>query len=65
MSAITRIHPCTCGSGEESEEVHDARGIYLCRVCSKCREGKLAKFRKDVLHDPDYWCDEPIEPDDY
>lgn len=44
---------------------YDARGIYLCRVCKNCVADKLSKFRKDVLHDPHYDCDEPIEPEDY
>lgn len=40
---------------------HDARGIPLARVCDGCREAKLAKYRDDVLTDPDYWADEPVE----
>lgn len=28
---------CDCGSGLESEPEYDARDIYLCRACSKCR----------------------------
>ena len=42
---------------------HDARGIPLKRVCSECREEKLAGYRKDVLVDPNYWHDEPIDAD--
>lgn len=57
--------PCPCGSGEESEEVHDAKGIYIGRVCDRCRKERLAGFRPEVLTDPDYTCDEPIEPEDY
>lgn len=52
---------CKCGSGLESWWEHDARGIPLCRVCSKCRKEKLAKYRQDVLSDANYWSDEPIE----
>ncbi len=44
---------------------YDARGIYLCRVCDKCREDQLATFRPDVLTNPSYHADEPIEPEDY
>ena len=40
---------------------YDARGIELCRVCDKCRKKKLARYRPDVLSDPNYWADEPIE----
>lgn len=40
---------------------HDARGIPLARVCDKCKDKKLAGFRPDVLTDPNYWTDEPVE----
>jgi hypothetical protein len=55
--------PCNCGSGLPSDWAHDARGIPLARVCSKCRKDKLKGFRQDVLDDPNYETDEPIEPD--
>ena len=42
---------------------YDARGIYLCRVCDKCRDAKLSKYRPDVLTDSNYWADEPIDYD--
>ena len=51
--------------GQDSWWEHDARGIPLCRVCDLCRKVKLSKYRKDVLRDPGYWADEPIEPEDY
>lgn len=44
---------------------YDARGIPLCKVCSKCKKIKLSTYRKDVLTDPNYEADEPIEPEDY
>ena len=53
--------PCSCGSGELSHWEYDARGIPLARVCPKCREEKLAKYRPEVLTDSNYECDEPIE----
>jgi len=56
--------PCTCGSGRDSAEQYDARGIYLCRTCSKCHREKMARYRPDVLTDPGYWHDEPIEEDE-
>lgn len=40
---------------------YDARGIYLCRVCRFCVKQKLSRYRPDVLSDPNYWADEPIE----
>lgn len=52
---------CVCGSGLPSEEVKDARGIYLARVCRKCRAERLAGFRPEVLNDSGYECDEAIE----
>jgi hypothetical protein len=57
--------PCHCGSSRESWELYDARGIYCCRVCTACEERQRSRYRKDVLDNPNYDCDEPIEPDDY
>jgi hypothetical protein len=41
--------------------VNDARGIPLARVCHKCRDQKLTKYRKDVQTDSNYWADEIVE----
>jgi hypothetical protein len=49
---------------EESWWEYDARGIPLCRVCSKCRKEKLKGYRPEVLTNSQYECDEQIEPDD-
>lgn len=54
---------CACGSGLDKWAESDARGIFLCYVCEKCEEEKLGGFRPDVLTDPGYWADEPIEED--
>lgn len=54
---------CNCGSGLESTWKNDARGIPLARVCPQCRDEKLSKFRLDVLTDPEYDHDEPIDPE--
>jgi hypothetical protein len=54
---------CPCGSGKQSWWEHDARGIPLCRVCDECRKEKLSRYRPDVLTDPNYWTDEPVEED--
>lgn len=56
---------CDCGSGLESEPEYDARDIYLCRACPKCRRDKLSRYRPDVLTNPNYETDEPIEPEEY
>ncbi len=57
---------CTHDDGQrDSWWEYDARGIELCKVCDKCRATKLAQYRRDVLTDPGYYADEPIEPEDY
>lgn len=55
---------CSCGSGLWPDENYDARGIFLCYSCEECRVERLAGFRPDVLSDPDYWHDEPLDADD-
>lgn len=55
---------CPCGSGQPSEELYDARGIYCARVCSKCEKRKRAGFRPDIFTDSSYWTVEPIEEDE-
>ena len=55
--------PCTCGSGRESWWENDARGIPLARVCSSCKKEKLSKYRPEVLTNPQYETDEPIDED--
>lgn len=57
--------PCPCGSGKPSCWAHDARGIPLARTCDDCHAKKMEEFRPDVLTDPNYWHDEPIEADDW
>ena len=58
-------HPreCPCGSGEFPELETDARGIYLGYMCDKCRKERLRGYRPDVLTNPNYETDEPIEED--
>ncbi|HEV3341106.1 MAG TPA: hypothetical protein VG125_12140 [Pirellulales bacterium] len=56
--------PCPCGSGLPSEEVLDARGIYVARVCDACRQEKLAGFRPEIFTDPSYDADEPIDAEE-
>jgi len=43
-----------------SREVHDARGIYVCRVCDKCEREKLSGTGA-ISCRYDYWHDEPID----
>ena len=58
-----KIRICNCGSRKESWDIYDARGIFLTRVCENCEETKMKSYRKDVLEDPDYECNEEIEED--
>ena len=55
------FRPCPCGSGKLSQWQNDARGIALCRTCSDCHKRKMAGYRSDVLTDPNYHTNEPIE----
>lgn len=48
---------------ENSWWEHDARGIPLARVCDKCEATVLARYRRDVRTDSNYWADEEIEAD--
>lgn len=53
--------PCPCGSGLMSDWQYDARGIELCRTCPKCHSSKMRRYRREVLTDPNYVANEPIE----
>jgi hypothetical protein len=56
-----RYHECY---RSESWEEYDGNGIYLCRVCCRCREAKLAGYRPEILRPyTQADVDEPIEPD--
>lgn len=55
------LTPCSCGSGLLSRWAKDARGIELCRTCDKCHAEKMTRYRPDVLTDPNYPAEEPIE----
>lgn len=52
---------CSCNSGLRAYERKDARDIFLCFACNDCWEEKQKRFRRDVLDDPNYWHDEPID----
>jgi hypothetical protein len=41
----------------------DARGIEIARVCDRCEDEKMRGYRREVLTDPNYDADEPIEAD--
>lgn len=62
--SVNRIRLCSCGSGKYPERADDARGIFIANVCDDCRKERLKGYRLEVLEDPNYECDEPIEPDE-
>jgi hypothetical protein len=43
-----------CDSGLYHEEVYDARGIYVVRVCEKCEKETLAPYRREIFTDSNY-----------
>lgn len=65
MLSLKRVQPCPCQSGKDSYWQHDARGIPLCRTCNDCHDEKMVKYRPEVLDDPEYWADEPIDEEEY
>jgi hypothetical protein len=58
-----RSNTCSCGSGKPKSAQYDARGIFLRYTCEDCYDRKMAGYRPDVLTDPGYWTDEPIDED--
>jgi hypothetical protein len=58
-----RPKPCSCGLGKLWKPQYDARGIFLTYTCEDCHDRKMAEFRPDLLTDPLYWTDEPIDED--
>lgn len=63
MKSQPEVRDCNCGSGLPSAWTYDARGIELARVCDRCRDRVLDSYRREVLVDPDYELDEPLEDD--
>jgi hypothetical protein len=62
-----REHECVRGivSAEPTYWAKDGQGIELCRVCERCREEKLSKYRPEILSGYDQSdVDEPIEPEE-
>jgi hypothetical protein len=55
--------PCRCGSGHYPRAVHDARGIFLTFACHRCERERTRGFRPEVLTDPHYEMDEPLDED--
>ena len=59
----TYLERCPCGSGLEAPQHLDARGIFIGYMCTQCKSEKLSGYRPEVLSDPNYECNEQIEPD--
>jgi hypothetical protein len=59
MKDSCRQHTKNDGSWWE----YDARGIPLTRVCEECRAEKLYRVRPEVLTNPNYEANEPIDED--
>lgn len=58
-------NPCESGhtNGDGSWWAHDAQGIPLCRVCDKCEQYRLSKYRPEILTGyTQADVDEPIDP---
>ena len=51
---------CSCGSGLESYELLDYRGIYISRVCDQCEEEIKSKYRPEIFTES-YETEEPID----
>ena len=57
------LRECSCGSGAFPEPISDARGIFVTYVCDKCRADKLKGYRQEIFTNPNYECDEDIDPE--
>lgn len=59
------IRLCRCGSLRYTYDLHDARGIFVNRVCSDCENEVRSRYRPEIFEDMNYEANEPIEPEDY
>lgn len=62
-SWVCRVRDQDVACDEYRWDEVDARGIYLCRVCHRCRDAKLSVYRPEVLTNPRYSHDEALYPD--
>jgi hypothetical protein len=63
MKSRPDVRPCNCGSGLSSAWTYDAKGVEIARVCDRCRDRVLDAYRREVLVDPGYELDEPLDDD--
>lgn len=61
---IKKFVACPCGSGRNSAWQYDKRNIPIRRTCPVCHDRVMGTYRPEVLNDPNYKADEPIEPKD-
>ena len=54
---------CLDGHLADTWDLVDARGIYCCKVCSRCVRIKERTYRPEIFTNPNYVHDEPIEED--
>ncbi len=63
-----RGHACLDGEFNELDpgwEEYDAQGVYLARVCKKCKAHRLGVYRPEILTGyTQADVDEPIEPEE-
>lgn len=51
---VQRIRLCNCGSLKHYQDVYDARGLFVARVCDDCREDRLKGYRPEIFEDRNY-----------
>lgn len=61
---VYRWHPLHHRCRKDQRSIaHDARGIPIGYTCHLCHADKIAKYRPDVMTDPNYQTDDNIEPE--
>lgn len=55
---------CACGSGDQRQPLHDARGLFVSYVCDGCVEDVKSHYRPEIFTDSSYESFEPIDDDD-
>lgn len=52
---------CCCGSNLPTEDIFDARGIFVARVCAACKKRKLSEYRPEIFEDVNYEVNEQTD----
>lgn len=61
QKAELRYHQC---KPQERRKLFDARGIFCCFVCDECEQTKRSRYRPEIFTNPNYWTDEPVDPEE-